>query len=168
MQQVKEELSAGGVVYRPSDGKYLLGKHSGYHKWVLPKGLIEREESGPEAAVREVEEEVGVKAKIVCKAPIKTIEYWYQADLDEKGETTRRVKKYQEDSAFAKATADKGRVKVHKRVIFYLMELVEDGGEPGWEMEERKWVSFAEARRSLAFETEREVLGKVGELRGCL
>ena len=38
---------------------WLIGKHSGYHKWVLPKGLIEKGEKGYETAVREVQEEMG-------------------------------------------------------------------------------------------------------------
>lgn len=154
-----EEKSAGGVVYRVQDGRkeFLIGKHSGYHKWVLPKGLVERGESEMEAATREVEEEVGVKAEIVGVTPIKIIEYWYYADFEEKtglgatGEqTTRRVKNYQEEGA--------KKTRVHKKVIFYLMESKEDEGKAGWEMESRKWVSYEEARDMLAFETEREVL----------
>ncbi len=65
----KTEISAGGVVYRKIDGEYevLISKHSGYHKWVLPKGLVEKGEKLEETAEREVEEEVGVKAKITGK-----------------------------------------------------------------------------------------------------
>ena len=79
MKSTLEEISAGGVVYRKTGDKieFILGKHSGYHKWVLPKGLVERGESQTEAAVREVEEEVGVKAQIVDLTPIKSIEYFY-------------------------------------------------------------------------------------------
>ena len=71
-QQTRSEYSAGGCVYkqRTADSgqrtvKWLLGKHSGYHKWVLPKGLIENGETAEATALREVEEEMGVKAKIV-------------------------------------------------------------------------------------------------------
>ena len=46
----KREFSAGGVVFKKLSVLssqfsvvFLLGKHSGYHKWVLPKGLIEKE-----------------------------------------------------------------------------------------------------------------------------
>lgn len=161
-----EELSAGGVVYRKAEGggwQYLVGKHSGYHKWVLPKGLVERGEGPIETAVREVEEEVGVRARVVDLAPLKTIEYWYYAELElqegedaKGGKSERRVKKYQEDPSFAEASA--GKVRVHKRVIFYLMELEEDLGKAGWEMEEREWVSYEEGKKKLAFESEQEVL----------
>jgi len=156
---MKEELSAGGVVYRKSDGKFLIGKHSGYHKWVLPKGLVEKGESTMEAAVREVGEEVGVRARIVDLTPIKTIEYYYFADLDTSGKTTRRVEKYSESGGV--------KTRIHKQVIFYLMEMEKDLGSAGcppkadqpWaeEMEERKWVTFEEGMKLLAFQSEREV-----------
>ena len=166
---MKQEVSAGGVVYRRIENGYqfLIGKHSGYHKWVLPKGMVEKGETTMETAVREVEEEVGIQARIVEMAPLKTIEYFYMADMEEqKGlgadgkETTRRVVKYQE--------AGGGKVRVHKEVVFYLMEMETDLGKAGWEMEERKWVDFAEGRELLAFETERgvwEVAGKALGLR---
>ena len=155
-----EELSAGGVVYRKAAQayEYLIGKHSGYHKWVLPKGLVEKGESMVETATREVAEEAGVGARVVDMRPIETIEYYYFADLDEKmgmsasGEvSTRRVTKYQEEGG--------KKVRVHKRVVFYLMEYeseIEKG--KGWEMEEIRWVDFAQANQMLAFESERKVL----------
>ncbi|MEI8232914.1 MAG: NUDIX domain-containing protein [bacterium] len=164
-----EEISAGGVVFRKKAGKceFLLGKHSGYHKWVLPKGLVEPGESQMEAAVREVEEEVGAKARIIEMAPIKTIEYYYFADLSEKlgkdakgGESERRVGKYQEQGG--------AKTRIHKQVIFYLMELETDLGSAGWEMEERKWVNFEEGKQLLAFETEREVFEVAGKVLECL
>lgn len=168
-QTTIEEISAGGVVYRKTGDSYefLIGKHSGYHKWVLPKGLVERGESQMEAAIREVGEEVGVEAKIVGVMPIKTIEYYYFADLsstigvDAKGgESERRVKKYQE--------AGGAKTRVHKQVIFYLMEMERDLGGAGWEMEERKWVSYEEGSQLLAFESEQEVFGAAGKVLGCL
>ena len=167
-QTIKEEVSAGGVVYKKVGNEYLflIGKHSGYHKWVLPKGMVEIGETVMETAVREVEEEVGVSAKISDMAPLKTIEYFYMADIKEqKGlaangeETVRRVVKYQEDGG--------GKVKIHKKVVFYLMELETDLGKEGWEMEERRWVSFDEGRELLAFETEQEVFDIAGKALGA-
>jgi 8-oxo-dGTP pyrophosphatase MutT (NUDIX family) len=168
-QTTLEEKSAGGVVYRQIGAKieFLIGKHSGYHKWVLPKGLVERGESQEEAAVREVEEEVGVEARVVDLAPLKTIEYWYYADLEEmkgkdaKGQVSeRRVGRYQE--------AGGAKTRIHKQVIFYLMEMESDLGQAGWEMEERKWVSYQEVMEILAFETEREVFEVAGKILKCL
>ena len=158
-QTTLEERSAGGVVFRriaENKPEFLVGKHSGYHKWVLPKGLIEPGESPQEAAVREVTEEVGVEAKILDLAPLKTVEYWYFADMDTSGKTTRRVAKYAEGGG--------GKTRIHKQVVFYLMELEKDLGKEGWEMEEHKWVSYQEGRKLLAFETEREVLAVGGRV----
>lgn len=168
-QTTLEEISAGGVVFRKIGEKYkfLIGKHSGYHKWVLPKGLVERGESALEAAIREVVEEVGVEAKIVDLTPIKTIEYYYFADLEEKmgkdakgGVSERRVGKYQEEGG--------AKTRVHKQVVFYLMEMEKDLGSAGWEMEERKWVSFDEGMELLAFETEKEVFVSSRKVIECL
>ena len=170
----REEFSAGGVVFRRqktagNNVAFLLGKHSGYHKWVLPKGLVEKGESAEETAVREVAEEVGVEGRITDLAPLGTVEYYYFADLGSVGgesatgeKSTRRVVKYQEHPAFAQATAGKGesKVRVHKRVVFYLMEFVRDLGKQGWEMEDRRWLEYDKALEMLAFDGEREVLNK--------
>jgi len=50
--------AAGGLVYN-EEGKILFIFRNG--KWDLPKGGIEKNESKKEAAIREVEEETGVK-----------------------------------------------------------------------------------------------------------
>jgi len=52
-------------------------------------------------------------------------------------------------------------------VIFYLMEMEKDLGKEGWEMEERKWVSFEEGMKLLDFESERGVLEVAGKILGA-
>jgi len=62
---------AGGVVARTVNGEreYLLvGARRSPREWVLPKGHIERGETPEEAAVREVQEEAGVRAAVVARA----------------------------------------------------------------------------------------------------
>ena len=62
---------AGGVVFRTVDGErtYLLVESSTTPgEWVLPKGHIEDEETPEAAAVREVQEEAGVRATVVAPA----------------------------------------------------------------------------------------------------
>jgi 8-oxo-dGTP pyrophosphatase MutT (NUDIX family) len=62
---------AGGVVVRTVDGEreYLLVEASRRRGlWVLPKGHIEPGETEEAAAVREVQEEAGVRAAIVERA----------------------------------------------------------------------------------------------------
>ena len=68
---------AGGVVYRAKDGvkEYLLvgPKKDVPDEWVLPKGHHERHEKIRETALREVAEETGVKARVIC--PLRTIRF---------------------------------------------------------------------------------------------
>ena len=64
----REYSHAGGVVARIVDGErqYLLVEAKGRPgEWVLPKGHIDGTETPEEAAVREVEEESGVRARVV-------------------------------------------------------------------------------------------------------
>src|SRR5690606_15947191 len=66
----RNEISAGGVVSRegPDGVEVIVGKDAGYQKWVLPKGLVRKNEEYADAALREVEEETGVRPRLV--API--------------------------------------------------------------------------------------------------
>jgi len=151
----KNEFSSGAVVFWKN--KFLLGKHSGYHKWVLPKGLIEKGEKEIETAIRETEEEMGVKAKPVMSKPIHTEEYFYYADFKEKQNNTRRVAVYQEQGG--------AKVKVFKTVTFYLMEYISgDSANHGWEMEEAGWFEYDKALELMSFDGEKKALKKAIKL----
>lgn len=94
---MKHEFSAGGIVYRrestltdketrinANNVEWLVCQHSMHKGWVFPKGLIGDKKSGEpmeEAAVRETEEETGIKAKIIVKLP-KPTEYFYKWDKE--------------------------------------------------------------------------------------
>ena len=72
-QKVKVEISAGGIVFKRlkiKDKKekilLLLIKDS-YGKWALPKGHIEEGEKTEKAAIREINEETGLKNLKVVK-----------------------------------------------------------------------------------------------------
>jgi 8-oxo-dGTP pyrophosphatase MutT (NUDIX family) len=69
----------------------LVSQHSQHHGWVFPKGLIGDQIQGEkkeETAVREVEEETGIKAKIL--KPITPVTYWFKFD----GETIKKTVYY--------------------------------------------------------------------------
>ena len=63
----KEVRAAGGAVMRPRAGggvEICLIHRPKYGDWSLPKGKLERGESFEEAALREVFEETGVRARL--------------------------------------------------------------------------------------------------------
>ena len=59
--------AAGGVVVR--DGKVLLVHRPRYDDWTLPKGKLDEGESFEDAALREVEEETGVRCTLGRELP---------------------------------------------------------------------------------------------------
>ncbi len=59
---MKRVHSAGGIVIK-NESILMLRKTNG--DWVLPKGRIEIDETFQEAAIREVQEETGILAKIL-------------------------------------------------------------------------------------------------------
>ena len=138
--ETKEQVSAGGVVYRRRGGRtevalISVGERA---RWQLPKGLVGRGESPEEAALREVAEETGLTCEVV--AELERVEYWY----------------------FSKGGAR--RVRFHKFVHFYLMRFV-SGDVSGHddEVNEARWVEIEEAERVLAFKGERKVLAEARE-----
>jgi 8-oxo-dGTP diphosphatase len=57
-----EVLAAGGLVMR--DGRVAIVHRPRYDDWSLPKGKLDAGESLEEAALREVEEETGLKCRL--------------------------------------------------------------------------------------------------------
>ena len=83
--------AAGGVVMR--DGEVALVHRSRYDDWTLPKGKLDPGESFEEAAVREVEEETGLRGRLVRELPAaeyqvsgrpKLVRYWLM-DVEHEG-----------------------------------------------------------------------------------
>jgi 8-oxo-dGTP pyrophosphatase MutT (NUDIX family) len=136
----KEQVSAGGVVYRRLGARIevaliSVGEES---RWQLPKGLLGRDESPEDAALREVREETGLTCEMV--APLEAVEYWY----------------------FSKGGAR--RVRFHKRVHFYLMRYISgETEEHDDEVNEARWVKAEDAAALLAFKGERKALAEALE-----
>jgi len=192
---IKREFSVGGVVFKKLKIKnkklkivFLLGKHSGYHKWVLPKGLVEEGERSWQTAIRETEEEMGVKTRPVIEKPIHVEKYVYYADYKPqpkisnskflisnqipsskfKGSkqsnngTMEQFNNSRSSRRVLKYQEEGGsKVKVFKTVTFYLLEYVSgDPKEHGWEMSEAGWFAYDEALNIMSFAGEKEALKK--------
>ena len=63
-----EVRAAGGVVLDP-EGRVVLVHRPRYDDWTLPKGKLDRGESFEDAALREVEEETGLRCRLVRELP---------------------------------------------------------------------------------------------------
>jgi 8-oxo-dGTP diphosphatase len=88
--------AAGGVVVR--DGRILLVHRPKYDDWSLPKGKCNGDETDEECAVREVEEETGLRCVLGRELPgasyptsggrLKVVRYWVMGPSS--GETGAR------------------------------------------------------------------------------
>ena len=73
-----EERSAGGVVVRPvANALMVLLIRDPYKKWGLPKGHIEKDETGEQAAYREVMEETGLN-EVTVGPELGTIDWHFR------------------------------------------------------------------------------------------
>ena len=128
--------SAGGIVVRLEGGHPSLvvglrrrdgDRHGG--TWTLPKGTPDPGENVEETAVREVEEETGLRVRIL--APLPSIDY----------------------------TFVQGGARIHKTVHYFVMEPVGgDLARHDREFERVRWIRFEDARSLLTFETERTLV----------
>ncbi|MFA5749753.1 MAG: NUDIX domain-containing protein [Candidatus Shapirobacteria bacterium] len=143
-----DERSAGGLVYKIENNKifwlliktissYKLGKKSKRQGPVykFPKGHLKENEFLKQAALREVEEEGKVKAKIIYKLGSNNYILWDQEN----------------------------RKKIVKKVTFFLMEYVSESSLKYFDSEmviDRDWFSFDEASEKLAYDSEKILLRK--------
>jgi 8-oxo-dGTP pyrophosphatase MutT (NUDIX family) len=135
-----EETSAGGLVVDrtgPTPQVAVIGRldRRGRLLWSLPKGHVEAGETAEDAAVREVEEETGIRGRVM--APLGTIDYWFVA-------------------------ADR---RVHKTVHHYLLEAAGgELSDEDYEVDEVAWVPLPELRDRLAYAGERRLVDTATDL----
>lgn len=142
--RVVRAFSAGGVVYRrgsspdgahspraaqSSEVEVVLVGDPAVHMWVLPKGTPIKGETKEQTACREVEEETGIRVRIVGE--LGSIHYWF---------------------------ARKG-VRFSKEVFHYLMEEVGgDVSLHDHEYPEARWVPLQDAVAMLSHANEAEIV----------
>jgi len=133
---IKRIFSAGGIILKQDeDGpRILVTQHSKHKGWDFPKGHREIYESEEQTALREVEEETGVKAEIVEK--VGETKYFYY----EEGE------------------------RVLKTVAFYLMKYVSQGeATTAFEVSGTKWLPPDEVESQLTFKDTKALWEKAKE-----
>jgi len=133
------QFSAGGAVFKKEDRQilWLLIKPKpskefpSNSSWRLPKGLLEEGEKSIEAAVREVEEETGVKAKIIQK--IETGSWFFVLNKE----------------------------RIFKTATYFLMEAIEENNRHDQlEVEEVAWFPANQALEKITLKRERQILRK--------
>ncbi len=136
--KVVNQISAGGIVYKKEgdDILWLITQHSEHKGWVFPKGLVgdtQSDESMEQAAIREVEEEGGVKARIVDATPVEThYEYKWEEEL------------------------------IKKTVFYFVMEYISgDPANHDWEMMDAKFVTAKVVQQTLTYDSDREAFEKI-------
>jgi ADP-ribose pyrophosphatase YjhB (NUDIX family) len=143
-----DERSAGGLVFKKEKNKilWLLVKTVSSYKpakkskrtgpvYKFPKGHLKPNEFLKQAALREVEEEGKIKAKILSKIGSNNYILWDQEN----------------------------KKKIIKKVTFFLMEYVSESSLKYFDSEmviDRGWFSFDEASEKLAYDSEKILLRK--------
>lgn len=144
---IKKIYSAGGIVVRQGkEGpEVLVTQHSKHKGWDFPKGHREIYESEEQTALREVEEEVGVKAEIVER--VGQTQYFY----------------YEEGPHSApQGGASRGKEKVLKTVNYYLMKYVGEGeATTAFEVSDMKWLPIDKVEEQLTFKDTKQLWLKV-------
>jgi ADP-ribose pyrophosphatase YjhB (NUDIX family) len=128
-----EEISAGGLVIDRTGAPRaaLIGRldRRGRLLWSLPKGHLESGETAEQAAIREVEEETGIRGQVL--GMLGTIDFWFVID---------------------------GR-RVHKTVHHYLLEASGgELSDADQEVDEVAWFPLTEVRARLAYAGERRLV----------
>lgn len=139
-----DERSAGGIVFKKENREiyWLLVKTASRKRkknerpiYKFPKGHLKKNEFLKQAALREVEEEGKVKAKIIFKLGSNNYFIWDEEQ----------------------------RKKIVKKVTFFLMEYTEESKLKYFDNEmviDRDWFSFNEAGEKLAYDSEKILLKK--------
>jgi len=126
------EFSAGGVVVRGEELVAIVPTRraaDGSRVLALPKGHVDPGETTIQAAIREVREETGIVAELVCE--LGESRYWYRRE---------------------------GRT-IGKTVAFFLFTYVEgDIADHDDEVEEVRWLALDEAQAALSHDAEREMV----------
>lgn len=132
-----DEKSCGIVVFKNNDvvRKYLVLKYPGGHM-DLAKGHVENNETEHETALRELEEETGIK-------------------------NLKFVDGYREEIFY---TYNKKGHQSHKQVVFFLGETNESDVKISFEHRNFYWLPYEEAYKKMTFDNAKNLVKKAEEL----
>ena len=134
-----KEFSAGGVIYKKEGNEiYIAMIRDSFGKWTFPKGRIEKDEKPENAALRESEEEMGLKnLKLIFK--IGEIIFWFKDKWEKKGET------------------------VNKTVYYYLIEAEKPFSFTPLkkEIQEAKWIPINKIENISSYKDNTKIIEKV-------
>jgi 8-oxo-dGTP diphosphatase len=144
---IKKRISSGGVIYRPVSGQAVdkpaegievaIVSVRGGKAWCLPKGIINKGEDPPTAALREVREETGLSGAIVDE--IGRTSYWY----------------YLKDEM----------IRVNKTVHFFLMKYMNGSTDDhDDEVDEAKWFPIDDALKKLSYKSEKDMVRRARDM----
>ena len=135
---MKEEVSAGIILFNENEGrKFLLLNYPSKH-WDFVKGKMEEGETFHETALRETNEETGIKDVEFLDGFKEEIEYYFRADNQD----------------------------IHKRVIFFLGKTETTNIILSHEHLDFIWLDFDNALNKITYENARNLLRRSEEFLG--
>ncbi len=139
------EQSAGAVIFRRENNQiyYLLLKAK--TSWNFPKGNIEEGEKPYDTAMREIEEETGIKDIKFINGFKEQIKYFFRKTYNLKSKDKK-----------------KGPL-IFKIVIFYLAETKTKNVRISIEHIGYKWLLYQEALKQITFKNAKEILKKAND-----
>ena|SRR3989338_37561 len=132
---MKQEKSAGAIVYRKEKEPIYLLLHYEMGHWDLPKGNIESGEKDLETVKREIQEETCIKDIEILKDFKEKIHYYYKFE----GEL------------------------ITKTVVFYLAKTDTENVKLSFEHIGFAWLSYDKALDKLTFKNAKEILKKAND-----
>jgi 8-oxo-dGTP diphosphatase len=136
---LKTQVSSGGIIFRKHNDitEIAMVAVKGGNVWCLPKGLIDKGEVPEKTALREVEEETGLKGRIIEK--LGEITYWYYIKEE--------------------------NIKCKKTVHFFLMEYeAGDVSKHDREVDNAAWFPIDKALKKACYKGEKEIIEKAREI----
>jgi len=128
---MKEEVSAGVILFNELDGKFLLLNYPSKH-WDFVKGKMERGETPRKTAIRETNEETGISDVDFLDGFEEEIEYYFYADNQE----------------------------IHKKVIFFLGKTKTTDVILSHEHLDYIWLEFDNALEKTTYQNAKNLLKK--------